>query len=72
MDNQEHIERRTFASETGTISFDGYAGFRMGKEYQLRYTREFNEVRIALDHAPTSGRVLTITVEQFNKWFVNG
>jgi hypothetical protein len=25
----------------------------MGKEYQLRYTREFNEVRIALDHAPT-------------------
>jgi hypothetical protein len=66
----EHIERRTFLSETGTMAFDGYAGFRMDKEYQLRYTREFDEVRIALDYAPTPGQVLTITVEQFGKWFV--
>jgi hypothetical protein len=42
----------------------------MGKEYQLRYTREFNEVRIALDHAPTPGQVLTLPVVNFNKWFV--
>jgi hypothetical protein len=65
----EHIERRTYVGETGTAAFDGYAGFRMGREYQLRYTREFDEVRIALDHAAIAGLVLTITVEQFNKWF---
>jgi hypothetical protein len=70
MENLEHIERRTYVGETGTMAFDGYAGFRMGREYQLRYTREFDEVRIALDHAPTPGIVHTITVEQFNKWFV--
>jgi hypothetical protein len=70
MENQEHIERRTFVGETGTMAFDGYAGFRMGREYQLRYTREFDEVRIALDHAQTPGIVLTITTEQFGKWFV--
>jgi hypothetical protein len=42
----------------------------MGKEYQLRYTRESDEVRLALDYAPQQGRVLTITVENFNKRFV--
>jgi hypothetical protein len=51
----EHIERRTFVGESGTMAFDGYAGFRMGREYQLRYTREFDEVRIALDHAAQPG-----------------
>jgi hypothetical protein len=66
----EHIERRTFVGETGTMAFDGYAGFRMGREYQLRYTREFDDVRIALDHAATPGIVLTITTEQFGKWFI--
>jgi hypothetical protein len=33
MDNQEHIERRTFIGETGTNAFDGYAGLRMGQSY---------------------------------------
>jgi hypothetical protein len=66
----EHIERRTFVGESGTMAFDGYAGFRMGREYQLRYTREFDEVRIALDHAAIAGLILTLKVEQFNKWFV--
>jgi hypothetical protein len=45
----EHIKRRTFVGETGTAAFDDYAGFRMNQSYQLRYTREFDEVRIALD-----------------------
>ncbi|MGI4819866.1 MAG: hypothetical protein ACRYFV_01535 [Janthinobacterium lividum] len=71
MENQEHIERRTYVGETGsTQAFDGFAGFRIGKSYQLRYTREFDEVRIALDHAATPGLVSTRTVENFNKWFV--
>jgi hypothetical protein len=38
----EHIERRTYVGETGTMSFDGYAGFRMNQSYPLRYTREFD------------------------------
>jgi hypothetical protein len=46
-----------------------FAGFRTGREYQLRYTGEFDEVHIALDHAPTPGLVLTLEVEKFNKWF---
>jgi hypothetical protein len=70
MDEHEKIERRTFVGETGTSAFDGYAGFRMSREYQLRYTREFDEVRIALDHAPTPGLVSTMSVENFNKWFI--
>jgi hypothetical protein len=70
MEEHEKIERRTFVGETGNAAFDGYAGFRMGREYQLRYTREFDQVRIALDHAATLGLVSTMTVEQFNKWFV--
>jgi hypothetical protein len=66
----EHIERRTYVGESGTMAFDGYAGFRMGQSYQLRYTREFDEVRIALDHAVIAGLIITLKVEQFNKWFV--
>jgi hypothetical protein len=58
------IERRTFVGQTSTMGFDDYTGFRMGKEYQLCYTREVDEVRIALDHAATPGWVLTITVEK--------
>jgi hypothetical protein len=68
----EHIERRTYVGETAVGAFDGFAGFRIGQSYQLRYTREFDEVRIALDHAATPGLVSTMTVEQFNKWFVKG
>jgi hypothetical protein len=44
-------ETYTFVGETATPAFDGFAGFRIGQSYQLRYTREFDEVRIALDHA---------------------
>ena len=66
----DHIERRTYIGQTSMMAFDGFAGFRINQSYQLRYTREFDEAGIALDHAPTPGRVLTPTVEQFNKWFV--
>jgi hypothetical protein len=68
----EHIERRTFIGETGTMAFDDYAGFRMGQSYQLRYTQEFDDVRIQLDHAPQPGQVLTLPLKDFNKWFVKG
>jgi hypothetical protein len=67
MEEQEKIERRTYVGETAV---DGFAGFRMNQIYQLRYTREFDEVRIALDHAATPGLVLTLPVVNFSKWFV--
>ena len=70
MDTHEQIERRTFVGEMGTQAFDGWAGFRIGQSYQLRYTREFDEVRIALDHAGPGAGPLVVTVEQFGKWFV--
>jgi hypothetical protein len=66
----EHIERRTYVGETSTSAFDGFAGFRLGRSYQLRYTREFDEVRIALDHAAQPGLILTLAVKDFDKWFV--
>jgi hypothetical protein len=67
----EHIERRSYVGETGTSAFDGFAGFRMNKSYQLRYTmREDGNVGIAFDHVPTEGRMLLVTKEQFGRWFV--
>jgi hypothetical protein len=70
MDNHEQIERRTFVGETATQAFDGFAGFRIGKSYQLRYTREFDKVRVELDHASPGAGPLVVSVEEFNKWFV--
>lgn len=67
MEDQEKIERRTYVGATSTMGFDGWASFGIGQQYQLRYIREFDEVRIVLDHASTPDRVLTITVEQFGK-----
>jgi hypothetical protein len=66
----EHIERCTFVGETGTMAFDGYAGFRMNQSYQLRYTREFDDVRVQLDYAQQPGQVLTLPMDKFVKWFV--
>jgi hypothetical protein len=65
-------ETRTFIGETAGAVGDGYAGFRIGREYQLTYTKEFDEVRIVLDHhehvSPGAGP-LVLTSAQFEKWF---
>jgi hypothetical protein len=69
----EHIERRTYVGETaaGTQAIDGFCGFRIGESYSLRYTvRVDSTIGIALDHASTEGRVLVVTKQQFEKWFV--
>jgi hypothetical protein len=65
----EHSERRTFVGETGTRAHDGMAGFVIGREYQLSYTREFDEVRIKIPHGSPSAGPLVLSVEQFGKWF---
>jgi hypothetical protein len=66
-------ETRTFVGETATAVDDGYAGFRIGQQYQLTYTKEFDEVRIVLVHhahvSPGAGP-LVLTSEQFEKRFV--
>jgi hypothetical protein len=63
-------ETRTFVGETATAMDDGYAGFRIGQQYQLTYTKEFNEVRIVLPHGSPGAEPLVLTSEQFEKWFV--
>jgi hypothetical protein len=68
-------ETRTFIGETASAVGDGYAGFRIGQEYQLTYSKEFDEVRLVLDHhahvSPGVGP-LVLTSEQFEKWFRRG
>jgi hypothetical protein len=69
----EHIERRTYVGETAasTQAIDSFCGFRIGQSYLLRYrVRVDGTIGIALDHAPTEGRVLVVTKQQFGKWFV--
>jgi hypothetical protein len=41
---------------------------RIGQTYQLSYTREFDEVRIALPHGSPGAGQLVLTVEQFEMW----
>jgi hypothetical protein len=65
-------ETRTYVGDSHGHAFDGMAGFRIGQQYQLTYTKEFDEVRIVLDHhehvSPGAGP-LVVSVEQFEKWF---
>jgi len=67
-------ETRTYIGGGTEYPFDGWAGFRIGQQYQLSYTKEFDEVRIVLDHhehvSPGAGP-LVLTSEQFEKWFRN-
>lgn len=67
MENQETIERRTFG---GGNALDGYAGFRVGQSYQLRYTLlENGYVSIELDHAREGAGPLQIPATDFRAWF---
>ena len=58
-------ERRSFVGEAASQVSAGFAGFRIGQSYQLRYTREFDEVRIEMDHAGAG--LVVVSVEQFGK-----
>lgn len=67
-----NTETRTYVGESHGRAFDGMAGFRIGQQYQLTYTREGDEVRIMLDHhehvSPGAGPMV-LTSEEFEKWF---
>jgi hypothetical protein len=59
-------ETRTYVGDTHGHAFDGMAGFRIGQQYQLTCTKEFDEVRIVLDHrahANPGVGPLVVTVE---------
>lgn len=63
-------ETRTFVGQTGTKVFDGYAGFRIGRTYPLRFTRlSDGTVAVELDHAPAGGQ-LVVQEAEFEKWWV--
>jgi hypothetical protein len=67
MEQHEQIERRTFGSGG---ALDGYAGFRTGQSYQLRYTVLDNGyVSIEMDHAREGVEPLVIPATNFYAWF---
>lgn len=63
-------ETRTFVGETGTQAYDGMAGFCIGRQYQLSYTKEFDEVRLVIPHGSPGAGPLVLSVAEFEKWFV--
>jgi hypothetical protein len=68
------IENRTFVGESATSVGDGYAGFRIGRTYELQVERrDDGTVAIVMDHhehvSPGAGP-LVVTQAQFEKWWV--
>jgi hypothetical protein len=65
-------ETSTFVGETATSVGDGYAGFRIGRRYQLQVEHRGDTVAIMLDHhehvSPGAGPMV-VSSEQFEKWF---
>jgi hypothetical protein len=62
----------TFVGETATSVGDGYAGFRVGRTYQLQVEQQGNTVTIVLDHhehVSSGAGSMVLTSEQFEKWF---
>lgn len=63
-------ETRMFVGDTATHAFDGYAGFRIGQLYQLRFTRDDDQVAIELDHGAPGAFQLVVSEAQFAKCWV--
>lgn len=62
-------ETRTFVGESATAVGDGYAGFRRGRQYQLRYERDGDQVRVLLDHEHCApGLSSEMSAAQFERW----
>jgi len=62
---KEHL----FIGQTNTRAIDGFAGFRIGQVYSLRYRREDKGVVvIELDHLRGGGQ-LAMTAGEFELWF---
>jgi hypothetical protein len=63
-------ETRMYVGDTASQAFDGYAGFRIGVVYQLRFRREGDQVSIELDHGTSGAGPLVVSETQFSKWFI--
>lgn len=50
-------------------TFDGYDGFVIDRQYQLSYTKEFDEVRLVIPHGSPGAVPLVLSVAEFEKWF---
>ncbi|MGI4834617.1 MAG: hypothetical protein ACRYFK_14270 [Janthinobacterium lividum] len=63
-------ETRTYVGQTGTQAFDGFAGFRLGQVYELRYERRGGQVAVALVHPHgVEGLELLVSEGEFERWF---
>jgi hypothetical protein len=56
-----------YTGETGTAAYDGWAGFVIGRQYELVIEQDFDEVLVHLPHAP--GQQARMSTENFRKWF---
>lgn len=66
-------EMRTYVGQAGTVAVDGYAGFQVGRQYDLTILRRYDgTVVLRLTHLP--GKVGTswmyLSKEQFERWWV--
>ena len=67
-------ELRTFVGDVVNGIADGFADFRLGQQYQLKYERQGTGlVTVMLDHQAHENpaeRLLAVKEAQFEKWFV--
>ena len=64
-----HTKAHTFIGQANTRATDGFAGFRLGQVYELRYERKDNgTVLVELDHMRGGGQ-LAMTAAEFEVWF---
>jgi hypothetical protein len=66
-------ETRTYVGEPGTIASDGFAGFRINQQYQLRYRqRPDGKIAVGLDqpHYTGAGQEWIMSPQELAKWWV--
>jgi hypothetical protein len=66
-------ETRMYVGQTGTHAFDGFAGYRVGQVYEMRYT-VLGDGRVIVEPDHVEGNKAPIEFEEknFNTWFVKG
>ena len=67
---RRYCRLHTFIGSIDTQAADGFAGFCLNQDYELRYLREDSGlVTIELDHLRGGGQ-LTLAAIQFEAWFI--
>lgn len=66
-------ETRTYVGQPGTLAFDGFSGFWVGSDYELRFEYLPNAtVLVYRDHLACGELLgpLVVTSKQFEQWWV--